>query len=160
MISKSSATDVFYHKAFIFFPNTWSAWVLTTDVTNTLLDAVLTMSCNIYMVFNYARRLQSRLWFLVQLLFFPASKAVCERSSCCYSSQVGPLEFIGVDFGGARARAPNNWESPMRLSLFTTFCPNILVCPPKIFDKSTPVLWILQKKSLSNMNSTWGLSTN
>src|SRR6218665_2726962 len=28
----------------------------------------------------------------------------------------------------------------MHLSLFTTFCPhNILVCPPNIFDKSTPV---------------------
>src|SRR6218665_124660 len=28
----------------------------------------------------------------------------------------------------------------MHLSLFTTFClPNILVCPPNIFDKSTPM---------------------
>src|SRR6218665_1009808 len=35
---------------------------------------------------------------------------------------------------------PNNWESPMHLLLFTTFPPNILVCPPNIFDKSTPVV--------------------
>ena len=49
---------------------------------------------------------------------------------------------IGVDFGGAaRARASNNWETPMHLSLFTTFCsPNILVCQPNTCDKSTPVI--------------------
>jgi len=48
---------------------------------------------------------------------------------------------IGVDFGGQPEHVPrNNWETPMHLSLFTTFCPpNILVCPPNIFDKSTPM---------------------
>ena len=41
--------------------------------------------------------------------------------------------------GASRARAPNNWESPMHLLLITTFCPpNILVCPPNIFNKSMP----------------------
>jgi len=28
----------------------------------------------------------------------------------------------------------------MHLALFTTFLPNILICPPNIFDKSTPVM--------------------
>jgi len=47
---------------------------------------------------------------------------------------------IGVDFGGriALARASNN-KTPVNLSLFITFSPNILVSPPNIFDKSTPV---------------------
>ena len=49
---------------------------------------------------------------------------------------------IGVDFGergAARARFPNNWETPMYLSAIATFCPHILVSP-NIFDKSTPVM--------------------
>jgi len=47
---------------------------------------------------------------------------------------------IGVDFaGGSPGTCPNNWETPMHLSLFTTFPPNILVFPPNIFDKSMPV---------------------
>ena len=49
---------------------------------------------------------------------------------------------IGVD---------NNWETPMHLSLFTTFCPpNILgcLCPPNIFDKSMPV--VSSKHNLKN----------
>jgi len=33
------------------------------------------------------------------------------------------LVHIGIDFGGAaRALTPNNRESPMHLSVFTTFC--------------------------------------
>jgi len=46
--------------------------------------------------------------------------------------------------GAARARAPNNRETPVHLTMFTTFChPNILVCLPNIFDKSTPVLVLI-----------------
>ena len=52
------------------------------------------------------------------------------------------VRYIGIDFGGAeRARAPNNWETPIHLSLFYHLpSPNILVFPPNIFDKSTPVV--------------------
>ena len=47
---------------------------------------------------------------------------------------------IGVDFGGQPGHMPpNNWETPMHLSLFITFFPNILAFPPNIFDNSTPV---------------------
>ena len=45
---------------------------------------------------------------------------------------------IGVDFGEAvRACAiPNNWETPMHLLLFTTFCaPQYFGLPTNIFDK-------------------------
>src|SRR6218665_471747 len=46
----------------------------------------------------------------------------------------------------------------MHLSLFTTFCPpNILVCPPNIFDKSTPVsmLWCQSGALLSSSLVDW-----
>jgi len=40
---------------------------------------------------------------------------------------------LGVDFGEARTRAPNNWETPMHLSLFTTFCPQYFDFPTQYF---------------------------
>ena len=48
-------------------------------------------------------------------------------------------------WGATRAHAPNNRETPMHLPVFTTFPPNILVCPPNIFDKSMPVFFSLLK---------------
>ena len=53
---------------------------------------------------------------------------------------VEPCVYRRRLWGAAQTHVPNNWETPMPLSLFTTFSPNILVCPPNIFDKSTPVL--------------------
>jgi len=42
--------------------------------------------------------------------------------------------YIGIDFGGvARAHAPNNWEMPMHLSVFTAFCPPKFGFAPPIF---------------------------
>ena len=42
-------------------------------------------------------------------------------------------------WGAARARAPNNRETPMQLSVVIP-SPNILVCPLNILDKSTTVI--------------------
>jgi len=51
---------------------------------------------------------------------------------------------IGVDLGGKPGHVlPNNWETPMHLSLLPSSAPNILVCPPNSFDKSTGVSRIL-----------------
>ena len=47
--------------------------------------------------------------------------------------------IIGVDLGGAaRARAPII-EKPHTFITFYHLSPNILVCPPNICEKSTPV---------------------
>jgi len=47
------------------------------------------------------------------------------------------IRSIDVDFRGARARAPNNWETPTLSSVITTLCSHILVCPI-IFLTSLP----------------------
>ena len=41
---------------------------------------------------------------------------------------------IGVDFGGQPGHVPpNNWETTMYLSLFTTFCPQYFGLPTQYF---------------------------
>jgi len=40
---------------------------------------------------------------------------------------------IGIDFGGQPGCAPNNWETPMHLSVFTTFSPQNLGLPLQYF---------------------------
>ena len=64
--------------------------------------------------------------------------------------------LIGVDFGG-QPGPPNNSETPMHLSIFTTFCPpNNFVCSPSIFVKSMPVsaVSVLQAKRPNHTRSS------
>jgi len=65
----------------------------------------------------------------------------CKPKSLVLSDVRWIAEPIGIDLGGPpRHVPPNNWEMPLHLSPFTTFCPSkILVCPPNIFNKSMPV---------------------
>src|SRR6218665_441903 len=47
---------------------------------------------------------------------------------------------IGVDFGGSLSTCPPIIEKrPCIYHFLPPFAPNILVCPPNIFGKSTPV---------------------
>jgi len=59
---------------------------------------------------------------------------------------------IGVDFGGARADPQKNWETPLHLSVFTTFPPkNKYIRFPNIFNKPVPVVmsqWIVSTASV------------
>src|SRR6218665_2415875 len=51
---------------------------------------------------------------------------------------------------------PNNWATPMHLSLLTTFAPPpiFLVCPPNIFDKSTSVDEVTVSEAKPSRNFT------
>ena len=41
----------------------------------------------------------------------------------CIFSCATTCTYVGIDFEEQRTRAPNNWESPMILSVITTLCP-------------------------------------
>ena len=42
--------------------------------------------------------------------------------------------YIGVDFGGSWACAPNNWEMPIISLVIATFCSSNILVGPNIFD--------------------------
>jgi len=73
----------------------------------------------------------------------------CSELSHRIAQQARSLHRLDYEIGqdhrrrlrvGSPGTCPNSWETLMHLSLFTIFSPNILVCPPNIFDKSTPVV--------------------
>jgi len=69
-------------------------------------------------------------WFGVDRLGAPPSIGVDFGGQ----SRLGAPPSIGVDFGGQPGHVPpNNWGTPMHLSLFTTFCPPIFWSAHPIF---------------------------
>jgi len=50
-------------------------------------------------------------------------------------------QFCLSTFRGQPSRAPNIWETPMHLSVFTTFPPKTWLWSSNIFYKSTPVIF-------------------
>ena len=71
----------------------------------------------------------------------PLSITGHHRSASGFSVyHLSDIPLIGVNFGAARARAPIIEKRPCIYHFLPPFPPNILVRPPNIFDKSTPVI--------------------
>ena len=65
------------------------------------------------------------------------------NASFNWRSRDGRPWSMGVDFGGQPGHVPpNNWGTPMHLSLFTTFCPS------PIFWFAHPIFWQVYASAL------------
>jgi len=103
---------------------------------------VTQISCVYMHIFNYVAHTR-----ISNTPKFTKIHTSCERwirySRACHSHAVPACLIWCFEVGSplsCRHVPSNNWETPMHLSIFTTFFPNTLVCPPNIFDKYTPVV--------------------